>query len=316
MKKLTSTNVVAKAFTLVELLVVIGIIALLISVLLPSLNRARQQANLVKCQSNLRSVGQTLSIYYSENRNYLPLGLYQRFNVASTPENKQTQWFWTFALGEVLNKKLLGADGFVHGLDKIFTDTDTIDGPDRAYVSHFTANPRLFYNMYINTFGTLRNPIDVMHVSMIRNRKITDVKQSSNVFAIWDGAQATEPISTVGGKNYNANETADGIDGYGMYFTGLCYPNGDINSIQVAIDLPILPTMDPSAGTDDGTALQKSCNVDIDAYSTATAVSPRCQSLRFRHMKNTTMDALCLDGHCETRRVGTVLRRDIYTNVP
>jgi prepilin-type N-terminal cleavage/methylation domain-containing protein len=61
-----------KAFTLVELLVVIGIIALLVSILLPSLNKARRQAQLVQCQSNLRQWGIGIMNYVDINRGTLP----------------------------------------------------------------------------------------------------------------------------------------------------------------------------------------------------------------------------------------------------
>ena len=59
-------------FTLVELLVVIGIIALLLAILMPALSRAKENANWVKCLSNLRQVGQAFLQYCNNNKGRFP----------------------------------------------------------------------------------------------------------------------------------------------------------------------------------------------------------------------------------------------------
>jgi prepilin-type N-terminal cleavage/methylation domain-containing protein len=60
------------AFTLIELLVVVAIIALLISILLPSLSRAREQGKQTKCVANLRSIGGAMHQYFTDHKDWFP----------------------------------------------------------------------------------------------------------------------------------------------------------------------------------------------------------------------------------------------------
>ena len=74
-----------KAFTLVELLVVIGIIAILMGFLLPMLNRSRYSAVSLHCMSNLRQIGQAAVIYAGENRGFFPQSCPEGSIVIGTP---------------------------------------------------------------------------------------------------------------------------------------------------------------------------------------------------------------------------------------
>ena len=111
MSHLASRRSSRSAFTLVELLVVIGIIALLIAILLPALQAARRQANMVKCGTALREIGNAFAMYAHENKGFYPPASWQGGSGGPTYNIDGTNYssaIWHSFIAKYVTKTKLG----------------------------------------------------------------------------------------------------------------------------------------------------------------------------------------------------------------
>jgi prepilin-type N-terminal cleavage/methylation domain-containing protein/prepilin-type processing-associated H-X9-DG protein len=351
-------------FTLVELLVVIGIIALLISMLLPALNRAKEQANLVACQSNLRNIGQMIQEYSAENNGFLPYGYAtvrggaknlngQADNVSVTP-----CWQWADTLTRLVSNQAPGTGniplyepGFGLAANEfnmapdfsgVFHDYDTTGLPYQNRVSDYFGNPavlvdtnmpdpRALYPTNVVTDPSAGGNVPGQGYMQIR--QMGSIRRPTETMMVWCGPQVTGDGATISQTNgYGA--LAEQLDGAEIQWTGGSYgsyypapagggsynpnfyalpialgnPNGTFGSTALPVK-GVSGVQNPSSATKPVT---KFCvtteNVDdtnpMDNYASACA-------MRFRHMGNTTVNALFIDGHCESRTLLDVTAKDV-----
>jgi prepilin-type N-terminal cleavage/methylation domain-containing protein/prepilin-type processing-associated H-X9-DG protein len=137
----------AKGFTLVELLVVIGIIAVLIAMLLPALGRAREQAQTVQCASNFRQLHIALELYANMNHGYCLPALASDGNTGGG-NLRDYRWWGLEMLGRILRVDKFGAENnatreqaaarLFRYLDCPANDrqADTLPRPDYTYNSN------------------------------------------------------------------------------------------------------------------------------------------------------------------------------------
>jgi prepilin-type N-terminal cleavage/methylation domain-containing protein/prepilin-type processing-associated H-X9-DG protein len=258
-----------RGFTLVELLVVIGIIALLVSILLPTLSSARQSAQTVVCASNQRQLALAAIMYADANEQSLPPG-------SAVSGSGDWEPFWYDHLMAYIGQKGdVGAaatfDRSNYG-DAFICPSATLD----AGYMHYGIHPKLSPRPNLSNYGLPPEELEPYKLAQV----------------------PAEVVLTVDAKQFD-NPAFPNVHGNAPWFLGLLGHGGMYTHLfESPPDNPLHGTAIGSVSPDDPVPLLGG-NSDLDSGGWNDG------DVRFRHRENDTINVSFIDGHVEALRIGT-----------
>jgi len=182
-----------RAFTLVELLVVVGIIAVLVSILMPALNKARRAANTVVCASNMRQIGLAMVMYCGEHNGCFPCAF---IDVGPAPNAGGNGYSWDDMLNRYVGRKDKDADlsnqWMPNGI-KLFTCPDDVWDRQVGGVTYKTRSYSMTSCLTNGTYGAVFYGMGTKTLTLtagwpvnvnFRYVKITDAPRSSETLLL------------------------------------------------------------------------------------------------------------------------------------